>query len=74
MKKGLIWLHMALLMCLFYSCAPDVEMTGSFNWTEFQYEDEINIYGFGGGFLHGLMIPFELTGALINWLFDLTQV
>ena len=71
MKKGFIWLHMSFLMCLFYSCAPDVEMTSSFNWTEFQYEDEINIYGFGGGFLHGLMIPFEVIGALINWLFDL---
>lgn len=71
MKKGLIWLHMSFLMCLFYSCAPDVEMTGSFNWTEFRYEDEINIYGFGSGLLHGLMIPLELIGALINWLFDL---
>lgn len=72
MKKIINRLTILLIITIVCSCAPDTEMTGSFNWTEFQYEDKINIYGFGGGFLHGLMIPFELIGALINWLFDLS--
>lgn len=33
-------------LCLLVSCAPDVEITSTFNWTEFKYEDGITIYGF----------------------------
>lgn len=71
MKKGINWLILFFINSLICSCAPDIEMTSTFNWTEFRYEDDVTIYGFGGGILHGIMIPFELIGTFINWLFDL---
>ena len=71
MKKVINWLTVFFIITLICSCAPDIEMTSTFNWTKFRYEDDVTIYGFGGGFLHGIMIPFELIGTFINWLFDL---
>lgn len=64
-------LLVVLTLCLLASCAPDVEITSTFNWTEFKYEDGITIYGFGSGLLHGLLIPIELVSAFCIWLFDL---
>lgn len=72
MKKEIYKLLAAVFtVSLLYSCAPDIEITSTFNWSEFKYEDGITIYGFGNGLLHGIMIPFELVGAFFNWLFDL---
>ena len=71
MKKVINWLTVFFITTLICSCAPDIEMTSTFNWTKFRYEDDVTIYGFGGGFLHGIMIPFELIGTFTNWLFDL---
>ena len=70
MKKIILGLQIMCILSLIHSCAPDIEMTSTFNWTEFRYEDDVTIYGFGGGFLHGILIPFELIGTFINWLFD----
>ena len=70
MKKGINWLIVFFIVSLICSCAPDIEMTGNVDWTEFKYEDAITVYGFGNGFLHGILIPCELIGAFINWLFD----
>lgn len=71
MKKEINWLIVFFIVSLICSCAPDIEMTGNVDWTEFKYEDAITVYGFGNGFLHGILIPCELIGAFINWLFDL---
>ena len=70
MKKEINWLIVFFIVSLICSCAPDIEMTGNVDWTEFKYEDAITVYGFGNGFLHGILIPCELIGAFINWLFD----
>ena len=66
MKKVINWLTVLFIITLICSCAPDIEMRSTFNWTKFRYEDDVTIYGFGGGFLHGIMIPFELIGTFPN--------
>ena len=59
MKKVFLGLQIMCILSLIHSCAPDIEMTGNVDWTEFKYEDAITVYGFGNGFLHGILIPFE---------------